>query len=533
VKATIRGLLPIALTVLALHGCSDRGVPSSAARLVIPTENDIQTLDPTRLSDPYTSRIVWQVFEGLVGLDADGHVLPLLAERWTTSPDSKRWRFTIRPGVRFHEHSSFGSASRSRTVTAQDVAYSYHRFAKGFGAFVFRGLVEGFDAYLEGHALSVSGFRAVDATTFEFTLVRPDPAFLFRITSPYLGIMPREVIEGVPDAFGVDVAIGTGPFRLVERKPTQVTLQRHAGYWRATAGNVQQVVFRVEKNPQFRLSRLEDGGYDLLELPLVFAPKYLGSARPPHGQAMGLGVYTARSYNVHYMGIDNRQIGDVHLRRAIVRAVDKRSIVEKVLHGFADIATSPIPPGLQGFVPPPDPKYDPVAARRELQQATRPRRPLAILASDAANADQVAQVVRQNLVDIGLTVEIERVDFNTLITRVFGRARPPLFIMFSEWIYGAPELIVDSFDSKRFPNPNVVGFARPDVDQKLALLAQLTQRSEINERCREIAELANVDAPALWLYHQHHVFLMSRRVGGFSINGHQHWDLASVKLARG
>ena len=39
--------------------------PSQASRtLVVAIENDIQTLDPISLADPYTSRIDWQMYEG-------------------------------------------------------------------------------------------------------------------------------------------------------------------------------------------------------------------------------------------------------------------------------------------------------------------------------------------------------------------------------------------------------------------------------------------------------------------------------------
>lgn len=526
-----RRLLAAVVLLSLLAGCQ-REEPRAGAppSITIAVENDIQTLDPSLLSDPHTSRIVWQIFEGLVGLGANGRVLPLLAESWSASADFKRWTFKMRPGVMYHESDVFKTPRKTRSVTAADVVYSYRRFAKGFGSFVFAGLVEGFDAYVAGTAEDVRGFSAPDPQTFQVTLTRSDPAFLFRITSPYLGVMPREAVEAAPDAFGVSIAVGTGPFRLVERSTTQVTLDRNSSYWRGTAGNLGRVVFRVEKNPQFRVSQLERGGYDVIQLPFAFVPKYLSGGRLRAEFEDRLVLYVAQTFNVYYLGIDNRQVGEVSLRRAIAQAVDKQAIVDGLLYGLAVTASSPIPPGLQGFDPPRDLPFDRDSARREVERSRRPRRVLRLVASDVGSGEQVAQVIQGNLKDVGIETRIERVDFNTLISRVFSKDRPELFLAFSEWIYGAPELIMDVFDSRRFPNPNAFAYANRQIDAQLALLPTITDRGALNARIREIASAANNDAPAVWLYHQRSPYLLRRRVQGFAVNGHQHWQLADVRV---
>jgi len=502
----------------------------TAPSITIAIENDIQTLDPTLLSDPHTSRIVWQIFEGLVGLDAEGRMQPMIAESWSASDDFKSWTFKIRPGVLYHQNDVFKTPNHTRAVTASDVVYSYVRFAKGFGSFVFAGLVEGFDDYLAGKAANIKGFSSPDAQTFQIILTRPDPSFIFRISSPYLGIMSPEAVETAPKAFGVTVAVGTGPFQLVERSPTQVVLARNPAYWRRTAGNLGQVVFRVEKNPQFRISQLEKGGYDVAQLPFSAVPSYITGGRLRSEFEGRLALYVARTFNVHYLGIDNKQVPEIPIRRAIAESVDKRAIVENLLHGLAVAASSPIPPGLQGFDPPPDIAMDRAAARHEVERARRPGRILRLLTSNVGIDEQVAQVIQDNLKDAGIETRIELVDFNTLISRIFSKNRPELFVVYSEWIYGAPELIMDVFDSHRFPNPNMFGYANRKIDAQLAQLPTITDRNSLNTHSREIASLANKDVPAVWLYHQYSPYLLRSRVRDFAVNGHQHWLLADVRV---
>lgn len=453
----------------------------------------------------------------------------MLAESWASSGDLKQWTFRIRRGVKFHESPAFKEAEHTRQVTADDVVFSYHRFAKGFGSFVFAGLVDGFDEYAAGKAQRVSGFSAPDPATFVVRLTRPDPAFLYRITSPYLGIMPREAVEGTPNAWGVTSAIGTGPFRLLSRAPTEVMLERNSLYWRSVPGNVARVVFRVEKNAQLRMTQLDQGSYDVAQLPFAFVPRYVsgGQLRPEFRDRLGL--YIARTFNVHYLGIDNLQIRDTDLRRAIAKAIDKRAIVEGLLHGLATTATSPVPPGLQGFEAPPEIS---ATVRPATPSAGRTARPvLRLMASTSGSDEQVAQVIQNDLKQAGIETRIELADFNTLISRIFSKDRPELFLAQSEWIFSSPEPIMDVYDSRRFPNPNMFGYSNSRIDAEIESLRSLSDRSLLNARCREIASTANEEAPAVWLYHEHSPYLLRAGVQGFAVNGHQHWLLANVSVS--
>src|SRR5690606_21171786 len=186
-----RAALLASLVVLALAGCT-RSPEEADASVTVALENDIQTLDPAMLSDPYTSRVGWQMYGGLVGFE-EGRPVPLIAESWEPSADLRTWTFRIRPGVYFHRSAHFGTPDSTRSVTADDVVYSYTRFARGIGSFVFADLLEGLGDYVAGTTDTVSGLVALDSLTFQVRLTRPDPSFIYRITSPYLGIMAREV----------------------------------------------------------------------------------------------------------------------------------------------------------------------------------------------------------------------------------------------------------------------------------------------------------------------------------------------------
>ena len=334
--------------VLFRHG----GAKDHARSVVVALESELQSLDPANLRDPVTSRVVWQIFEGLVGLDDSGKPVPMLAESWEPSTDFRVWTFRIRPGVQYHPDTSFGDSQQSRTVCAEDVRYSYHRHAKLFGSFVFGSVIEGFSAYVDGKASEIAGIDVPGPLEVRFRLEHPEPSFVYRITSPYLGIMPKEAVESHSEAWGHTIAVGTGPFVLKRAEPTHVVLEKFKGYWRPTTGNVDRIEFRIEKNSELLLRRLERGDYHIGLLPGTRIDQYVadGRLREPYTGTLRLDVFA--TYNSHYLVFDVQRVPDADLRRKVGDAIDKRAIVAGLLRGTARVMDGVVPPGMLGYEAP-------------------------------------------------------------------------------------------------------------------------------------------------------------------------------------
>jgi len=515
------------LALLGWLACSHPSTDTNEHTLMIAVENDIQTLDPAILSDPYTSRILWQMYEGLLGLDAEGRPIPLIAESWRCDDRYRRWTVKIRPHVFYHPSPVFQSQGQSRSVNAYDVLYSYTRFAAGFGSFIFSGVVEGFEEFIHHQAPTIKGFVVKDSLTFEFRLLQPEPTFIYRLTSPYLSIMPREAVEKNPNEFGRTLCVGSGPFMLQSRTATEVSLVRHPQYWRPTIGNVHKILFRVEKNPQLRINQFENQVYDIMQVPIPFLSRFIrsDSLRPEMKERFHL--FTRTTFNVHYLGLNCLAL-DVHLRRAIAYAINKEAIVESLLYGQAQIATSPVVPGMQNYLPPLGLSYHPDSARQELTLSSYSDQTLNLLVSDAYTSEQLGQVIQNDLAHIGIQVVLQKLDLNSLISRIFSGDKPDLFILFSEWIFGAPEFIIDSYNSTKRPNPNLFGYRNPWVDRQLATWRQTDDRPRINQICREAEAVALAEAPAVWLFHLRNVYLTHHRVENFSVSANQCWNLADV-----
>src|SRR2546422_9112401 len=101
----------------ACRGQTGGGDQAGQARGLVYYETyDPRSLDPALSTDVPTGEMVTLLFDGLTQFDADGRLLPALADRWTADRTGQRYVFHLRPGVNFHD---------GRPVVAADVKRSF------------------------------------------------------------------------------------------------------------------------------------------------------------------------------------------------------------------------------------------------------------------------------------------------------------------------------------------------------------------------------------------------------------------------
>ncbi|MEO7129513.1 MAG: ABC transporter substrate-binding protein, partial [Rhodoferax sp.] len=67
-------------------------------------------LDPTASAASAIGEVtLYNIFETLTKINADGSVTPLLAEGWEVSPDLKTYTFKLRHGVKFQNGEAFNA----------------------------------------------------------------------------------------------------------------------------------------------------------------------------------------------------------------------------------------------------------------------------------------------------------------------------------------------------------------------------------------------------------------------------------------
>ena len=524
-----RGLLVVTVILLA-GSCSKEQKGTSRGTLTVASEVDLTTLDPIRAQEPYTLRVIGQIFEGLVALDGRGKLEPALAEKWTSNETHDRWRFTIRKGVHFHRDDVFG-ANKTREVSAEDVVFSFQRVLskESYPAFALGDIVDGVTEYQAGKTKEVSGIRVVDTGEVEFALTHPEPLFLHRITSPWFVVYPKEIVDLGPDVLGREKAIGTGPFRLVKRTDTEVTMDRNTNYWGKVSGNVKTLVFKVIKNDQIRLTELQNGNIDIMRLPLALIPAVAGVSRA-NGESLSLnspweGTFAVKSlatFNSHLLGFNTSKL-DEHLRRAINSAINRKEIVQAITYGTASPSVGTVPTALSGYEPPKvGDLYDPAKAKEELAKSSfNPTSDsLEMLVHEKESSEQVGELIQSQLKQIGVNVRLTKLDYNTVIGRLV-KGDFSTFIMSFEYVFSTPGPILNNlFNSQKIPVPNFWRYNNPQVDANLAKFQTVPDQAAANSLAQIIERQLIDDPPAAFLFEVRTPIMFRRELSGVGYNGH-------------
>ncbi|MDO8615059.1 MAG: ABC transporter substrate-binding protein [Dehalococcoidia bacterium] len=290
------------------------------------------------------------VFSGLARLDADGRVLPDLAQSWDISADGKTITFHLRPGVTWHTGVAF---------TADDVIFTYQLLA---------------DPRLQGDPEQAALWQALACSAPEQLTVQctlPD-AFAPFLSFATIGIVPKHILQNVDPAAILDDAfnkapIGTGPYRLAQFDQTRAVLKANQNYYGAPT-LLPEIQLRFYPNVSSAAADVVRGQAHGILVDLGTSQKdfeTLSSTDGLRAYAAGRSAYTAL-----YLNNSTAPLNDESVREAVAYSVDTEAIIGDILGGRAVRAGSPIPPGTwaynTGLKPYP---HDPGKARDVLDRA--------------------------------------------------------------------------------------------------------------------------------------------------------------------
>src|SRR5471030_3455857 len=74
---------------------------SAPADLLLCNGDEPQSLDPAIITGQLEGRICLALFDGLTTRNANGDIIPGMAEIWTLSSDGLTYTFTLRPGLKW------------------------------------------------------------------------------------------------------------------------------------------------------------------------------------------------------------------------------------------------------------------------------------------------------------------------------------------------------------------------------------------------------------------------------------------------
>jgi peptide/nickel transport system substrate-binding protein len=494
-RATRRHLLQIGAfggAGLALGLGAGRRLPLAAAAPILQDEEpksggmitmsladqDVTTFDPPVPPDNMSIWTMLLFYEQLIRVAPDGLSLePGLAESWEVSDDGKTYTFKVRD-AQFHDGTPF---------TAGDAAFCIDRAAKKEGTpwqFI---------------------ISVVDSTE------APDPQtcviYLKSVWAPFeadlamfaTSIFPKAAYDEQGDAL-FEKPIGTGPFKFVSRTPdVEVVLEKNPNYWQPEIPYLDGATFKVLQDSNARVLQLQGGELDIATLVPYNQLDILRS-----DPAFIVYPETVARIDITSINTKRPPFDDKKLRQAMNYAVNKEAIIQNVLYGNGEMATSFLPkmpgrdPNSPGY------PYDLEKAKALVAESAGKdgfEADYNVTAGDAV-ATQVAQLVAADLAQIGGTINVAPIDGNTLLENLFTTFDFDLSAAYyTTDIIDPDELASFAVLSKGGSGALGSQYSNPELDTLILSAQTETDPQKRQDLYNQIQAMHLDDAPFIFLYY--------------------------------
>ena len=456
-----RLLLATALLALLAAGAPD-ACAQDAEHLTVGVRAPIVTLDPALSGLGPMHGYYANIYDSLIELDAQSHLIPGIALSWR-SVDDLTWEFKLRPGVRCHDGSTLDAAS---------VKSSLDRLPT----------VPNSDNLTAGRLRLVKQLDIVDPLTIRMITAKPYPGLLAALPDFHLVCASVPVTATTADFDSGKDAVGSGPYRSVKWQRGQGwELERFDGYWGPKPAYA-HVTIREIPNDAARLASLQAGDVQLADTIPPLDVKRLSSLP-------ALGVFQTESNRSVFLGFDvlrqqtpfatdkagavlpHNPFLDERVRRAFALAISTDVIVKRVMDGLAVPATQGVPKHIAGYdgAVPATP-YQPAQAKTLLADAGYPAGfnitlhcPNDRYVNDAASCQTVGILLSR----IGITVAIDAEPSSVYFPRL--QHRDYSFYLLAWGSNGGDATsflrdVMETRDAARGVGSWNMGLSMPDVD---------------------------------------------------------------------
>ncbi len=327
-------LMALSVAVAAL---SAQGLEAKTLKWAF--QGDAQSLDPQSLNETFTLGLLGNIYEGLVRRGPDLAIEPALATSWKIV-EPKRWRFTLRKGVTFHNGNAF---------TADDVVFTYQRTLK-----------PGSD--VKTRMATVADVVKVDDHTVDFITEVPNPILIAEWATWY--IMDKEWSEANNAADPTDIgegkenyatrhANGTGPFMVKSRETDVKTVMvPNPKWWDTPKHNLTEVIMTPIGSDATRVAALLSGEIDMMYPVPVQDMKRIDSnpatevLAGPELRTIFLGMDQERDELLYSSVKGKNPFKDLRVRQAFYHAINIDAIKRKVMRGLSTPSAIMISPKL-------------------------------------------------------------------------------------------------------------------------------------------------------------------------------------------
>ena len=527
-ERVVFGILVLALLVssLALIQILNKSlmteVPLLGGRISEGIVGTPRFINPVLGSSPADLDMISLIYSGLMRKNADGTLVPDLAEKHEESDDGLTHTFTLREKIYFHN---------GEPVTADDVIFTIDRVKNS--------------VITSPEKLNWENITAEkkDERTIMFTSRQPNPNLLENAT---LGILPKTLWEN--DSMELNDAntmpVGSGPYKIedVSKKSSGViNSYRLRAFDRFALGKpyIREISFHFYTNEEEMISALRDGEVNQVS---SIAPAV---AETLEGENYRIESETLpRVFGLFFNQNQNQLFTDKAVTSAINLAIDKEKIVREVLHGYGITIDGPMP---SSFLPESaetanaektgraetlekvrgilkkagwtdgEEGYLVKTTTAKNKKKTITTLEFSISTGNVPELVTTAELIRQDLATVGIKVDVKTFEVGNLNQNVIGPRKYDA-LLFGQVINRESDLYAFWHSSQRKePGRNVAIYTNARADSLLEDAFITLDDKRRAEKYAQFAAEVKKDVPAVFLYSPDLIYVTAKDLSGLSL----------------
>ena len=306
----------------------------------------------------------------------NGQFLPAIAQSWQVLDEGRRWIFSLRPNILFHDYSLFTSMDFIDRIGMANQQLDEYEMPNPYP-----------------HYLQRVEFRIVDRLTLEAFSEDPNGDI-----ADFLS----EILIRKPDKNGI-YSIGTGPYRFEDYNPRRLLKLKRID---TSTNKFQQYIydnihFKIVEDPHERFEQLKNGDLDFV--------MNIDPSDESAGDDQIIWHKTVSTTSI--IGLLNgttAPFNDPLARQAINYAVDVEGFIREYLHGNAILAASVVSPWHCGYESSLIPhEYDPDKAKQLFSRVLMPDElSINVPASQPSEGPLIGEFIAEQLRKIGIPAKV-------------------------------------------------------------------------------------------------------------------------------
>ncbi|HXI19424.1 MAG TPA: ABC transporter substrate-binding protein [Chloroflexota bacterium] len=487
------------------------GKPQKGGTLTMAMARDATNFDPLRQNDVYSAVVLNNVADTLYEIDSKGSVVGRLVEK-TENPQPNVYVMTLRKGIKF---------SDGTDLNAEAVKFNLERHMTNA------------QSVRNQDVKDITAIEMPDPFTVRITLKTAFAPFATKLTGGAGYILNPKAVQALGEGLQRDLKdAGSGAYKFVSwQKDTAVTLERNTTYWKKdTDGSalpyLDRLVFKPFPDENVRLTNLRTGDADAL----IANPPYKDISDLKKDTNLNVNEVPGIGWQLIFLNTSVEPFNNAAVRRAFSYAIDRAQVQQTVFFGNGNALGTPVMPSIPWANLKDDPfmKRDLAKARQEMQAAGKSTVKFALQISNASpELQQTAELIKDQIKDVGLDMEIQLLEFATVVANGGSGAHQSLALGWSG------DVDPDTLYSLLYTGAgfNFGKYSNPQMDKLLADGRATVEQAKRADIYKELQRLSYTEVPFITYFNAPQIATTRKSVQSWPNTYNGYWGTRDLDKA--